>query len=47
MKNTNPSPENTAKYKKLKAFTEKHVTVAKNKLYTDYFEKHQADSKRQ
>ena len=43
----NPSPENTSKYNKLKAFTDKHVNLGKKKFYSDYFEKHQTDSKLQ
>ena len=46
-KTATPTPENIAKYKKLKLFTEKHVDKAKKKFYRDFFEKHQADSKRQ
>ena len=43
----NPSPENNFKYKNLKAFTDKHVNLAKKKFYSDYFEKNQTDSKLQ
>ena len=44
---TNPSSENNDKYVKLKKFTEKHVKLAKKKFYSEYFEKHQTDSKAQ
>ena len=44
---TNPSPENTSKYNNLKAFTDKHVNLAKKNCYSDYFEKHQTDYKQQ
>ena len=44
---SNPSPENNAKYTKLKKFTDKHVKLAKKKFYSDYFENHQTNSKAQ
>ena len=44
---SNPSPENKAKYVKLKIFTEKHIALAKKRFYLDYFEKHQTDSNKQ
>ena len=43
----NPSPENLAKYSKLKKITDKHIDLAKKKFYSDYFKEHQTDSKRQ
>ena len=43
----NPSPEYNDKYTKLKTFTDKHVKLAKKKVYSEYFEKHQTDSKAQ
>ena len=42
---TSPSPENISKYNKLKAFTDKHVQLANKKFYSDYFDKHQLDSR--
>ena len=42
-----PSPQNIAKYSKLKKITDKHVEIAKKNFYSDYFKKHQSDSKRQ
>ena len=44
---SNPSPKNKAKYSKLKVFTEKHIALAKKRFYSDFFDKHQTDSKRQ
>ena len=44
---SNPSPENNAKYAKLKKFTDKHVKLAKKKFYADFFENHQTNSKAQ
>ena len=44
---TNPSPKNTANYNKYKKFNDKHIVLAKKKFFSDYFEEHQADSKRQ
>ena len=43
----NPSSENNDKYTKFKKFTDKHVQLAKKKFYSEYFEKHQNDSKAQ
>ena len=42
-----PSPENKAKYEKLKLFCEKHVDIAKIKYRKAYFERYQQDSKKQ
>ena len=43
----NPSPENRAKYKKLRDFCEKHINLAKIKHRKDYFEKYKDDSRKQ
>ena len=42
-----PSPENKAKYIKLKKFCEKQVNIAKIKYRKSYFEKYKDDSKKQ
>lgn len=42
-----PTTENKMKYEKLKNFTDKHIILAKNKFYADYFEKYSADSRKQ
>lgn len=43
-KTVDPSPKNSAKYKKLKKFTDKHINLAKKKFYSNFYEKHQKDS---
>ena len=42
-----PTTENDVKYKKMKAFVEKHISKAKAKYYHKYFLEHQANSKKQ
>jgi len=44
---TNPTPANKRKYVKIKKFVDKHIIKAKNKYYSDFFSKHNDDSKRQ
>ena len=43
----NPSPENKAKYDKLKEFCAKHVDIAKAKYHKSYFEKFRDNSRKQ
>ena len=43
----NPTTENKLKYNKMKKFVKKHITIAKNKYYKKYFEKHSANSRKQ
>ena len=47
LKITDPSPKNNANYIKLKKFTDRHIDLAKKKFYSDFFEEHQTDSRRQ
>ena len=42
-----PSPENKAKYDKLKEFCKKHVDIAKAKYHKSYFEKYKNNSRKQ
>ena len=42
-----PTEENNKKYKKMKKFVEKHITKAKNKYYSDYFQQHKDSSRKQ
>ena len=42
-----PTEKNKIKYKKIKFFVDKHVTKAKNKYYSDYFQQHKASSRKQ
>ncbi len=44
---TSPSEENAAEYEKLKKFCEKHVNLAKQKYYKNYFDQHKCNSKKQ
>ena len=43
----NPSIENKTKYAKMKKFVLKHIRLAKNKFYKNYFEKYKSDSRKQ
>ena len=40
-----PTVENNITYKKMKAFVDKHISIAKAKYYHKYFQDHQANSK--
>ena len=42
-----PTIANELTYKKMKKFTEKHVTIAKNKYYVKYFDQYKSNSKKQ
>ena len=42
-----PTEKNKIKYKKMKKFVDKHVTKAKSKYYSDYFQQHKASSRKQ
>lgn len=42
-----PTPQNKAKYDKMKRFVAKHIKLAKNKYYKSYFEQYSNNSKKQ
>ena len=42
-----PTVANEIKYKKMKAFVDKHIRLAKKKYYAKYFEQHKSNSKKQ
>ena len=42
-----PTIGNKTKYTKMKKFTEKHITKAKNNYYSKYFEQYKTDSRKQ
>ena len=42
-----PSQANKVKYTKMKKFVDKHITKAKSKYYSDYFEQHKCSSRKQ
>ena len=42
-----PSISNKMKYQKMKNFVNKHITKAKNKFYTSYFDKYNSNSRKQ
>ena len=43
----NPTEQNNMKYRKMKKFVDKHITKAKNKYYSDYFQQHKDSSRKQ
>ena len=43
----NPSPQNKAKYNKLKKFCKTHIEKSKARYYKKYFEEHKGNSKKQ
>ena len=42
-----PTIQNKTRYSKMRKFVDKHIKLAKNKYYHDYFEQYKFDSRKQ